>query len=376
VFGKGRPRSGFSNYWRKKEMKATAILFVIASVICGNTMAADLRFLGSVQFKNQQQASCVRDREYNGCIKAAKDLSAIGRLGAKLVIGGDEGTGPDRDVNIIQILSKQTDDQYVVIDDIILFSGDREDGKEMDIEGIAVEGKYIYVVGSHSSKRKGVKSSKSYKKNRKTFHDKKIDDEINRDWLYRLKVNAQMQVTEKKKITLRNIIQKHEVLKTFSRIPSKENGIDIEGIAVVNDWIYAGFRGPVLRKNYVPVLKLKFDDPENTARLLWVNFGGGGIRDMATVEDGFLVISGPVGDGPGAYSVHHWDGRDMIPGDGREQAEIGKMIKLGEIDSPHGSKAEGILVMDANDSSSYQFMVIFDGIKNGSPKRFKFSKDN
>jgi hypothetical protein len=185
-----------------------------------------------------------------------------------------------------------------------------------------------------------------------------------------------MQLTEKNAITLRGIIQKDKVLKTLSRIPSKENGIDIEGIAVVDDWIYVGFRGPVFRSNYVPVLKLRFDDPENTASLLWVNFGGGGIRDMAKVDDGFLIISGPVGDGPGVYAVHHWDGRDMIPGKKREQAEIGKVIKLGEIDSPDGGKAEGILVMEATGSSSYEFMIIFDGVKNGSPMLFKFSKDD
>ena len=357
-------------------MKAAPVIFVIASVIYSNTMAADLQLLGSVQFKDQPQSGCVKASEYNGCIKAAKDLSAIGRVGATLLVGADEGTGPDGDINIIQVLSRQADDQYVVSNDIVLFTGDKENGKEMDIEGIAVEGNYIYVIGSHSSRRNTVKSDKSYKKNRKTFHNKRIDDEANRDWLYRLKVNAQMQLTENKEITLREIIQKDKVLKTFSQIPAKENGIDIEGIAVVDDWIYVGFRGPVFRNNYVPVLKLKFDDPENTASLLWVNFGGGGIRDMAKVDDGFLIISGPVGDGPGPYSVHHWDGRDMIPGKKREQAELGKAIKLGDIDSPDGGKAEGILVMEATGGNYYKFMVIFDGVKNGGPKLFGYSKNN
>ena len=357
-------------------MKAASVIFVIACMIYGYAMAADLQFLGSVQFKDQQEAGCVKASEYNGCIKAAKDLSAIGRVGATLVVGADEGTGPDGDINIIQVLSKQADDQYVVTNDIVLFTGDKENGRELDIEGIAVEDDYIYVVGSHSSKRKTVETDKSHKKNRKTFHHKKIDDQTNRDWLYRIKVDAQMQLTEKREITLRNILKKHEILKTFSQIPSKENGIDIEGIAVADDWIYVGFRGPVFRNNYVPVLKLKFDDPENTVSLLWVNFGGGGIRDMAKVDDGFLIISGPVGDGSGAYSVHHWDGRDMIPGKDRAPAEIGIVIKFGEIEPPAGGKAEGILILDQTGSSSYKFMIIFDGIKNGSPMLFKFSKDN
>ena len=193
-------------------MKATPVIFVVASMIYSNAMAADLQFLGSVEFNDQQQASCVKASEYNGCVKAAKDLSAIGRVGATLLVGADEATGPNGDINIIQVLSRQADDQYVVTSDIVLFTGDKESGREMDIEGIAVEGEYIYVVGSHSSKRKRVEADKSYKKNRKTFRHKSIDDESNRDWLYRLKVNVQMQLTEKKQITLREIIQKDKVL--------------------------------------------------------------------------------------------------------------------------------------------------------------------
>jgi hypothetical protein len=32
--------------------------------------------------------------------------------------------------------------------------------------------------------------------------------------------------------------------------------------------------------------------------------------------------------------------------------------------------------MDENDSGSFESMVVFDGVKNGSPKLFKFPKDD
>ena len=32
--------------------------------------------------------------------------------------------------------------------------------------------------------------------------------------------------------------------------------------------------------------------------------------------------------------------------------------------------------MDENDSGSYEFMVVFDGVKNGNPRLFKFAKDD
>ena len=88
---------------------------------------------------------------------------------------------------------------------------------------------------------------------------------------------------------------------------SKENGVHIEGIAVKGGVLYLGFRDPVFRDTYVPVMTRKFDDPADTHDLLFVRLGGRGLRSLACVSDGFLNIAGPVGDGPGSYQLYHWD---------------------------------------------------------------------
>ncbi len=298
-------------------------------------------------------------------------------MGTYLVIGGDEAVGPDKDLNIIQVLSKQEDGQYVAGEDIVLPDVDKNDGRELDIEGIAVDGNFIYVVGSHSSTRNNAASKKSYKRNRKTFNQGKIKNEPSRDWLHQVEVNQQVQPLEIKSISLTDVISNHKALKAFSEIPSKENGVDIEGIAVDDGWVYVGFRGPVFRDNYVPVLKFKFDEHEESVTLLLVKLDGGGVRGMASVMDGFLIVSGPVGDAPGPYLVHHWNGQDMVPGKDRDDT-TGYIAKLGEIDVSKG-KAEGILVLDvesgADDDCEYKFMIIFDGIKNGGPRIYCSSRD-
>jgi hypothetical protein len=56
---------------------------------------------------------------------------------------------------------------------------------------------------------------------------------------------------------------------------------------------------------------------------------GQGVRDLARLDDGFLVLGGPSADGPGRYAVYWWDGdsykvrllRDLsdIIGDDRER---------------------------------------------------------
>jgi len=358
-------------------MRAHSFIIVFVSLAYGSPLLADLIDKGSASFVNRNSDANCESREINtGCIRAAKDLSAIGRVGPYLVIGGDEAVGPDQNLNIIQVLSKHEDGQYLAGEDILL-PDVGNDGGELDIEGIAVDGNFIYVVGSHSFRRNKVRSQKSVKRNRKTFNQGKIKDERSHDWLHRIEVNQQVQPLAKKSISLRDVISDHPALKAFSEIPSKENGVDIEGIAVADGWVYVGFRGPVFRDNYVPVLKFKFDQHEKSASLLLVKLEGGGIRDMAKVQDGFLLVSGPVGEAPGPYQVYHWNGLDMVPGKDRDDTE-GYIKKLGDIDVSKG-KAEGILVLEpergADDDCQYKFMIIFDGIINGNPKIFCSPKD-
>ena len=308
---------------------------------------------------------------FEGDIAADQDISAVAQLGAWLIIGADEGVGPEDSENVIQVLSPQGEDHYAVSETIRLFEGDDEDGKEMDIEGLAVEDDTIYVIGSHSAKRVRVKPDKKLKRNRKQFRADKIAAEKNRAWLYRLVLDDEAQLQDKERISLRKLLREHPVLKPFSAIPSKENGIDIEGIAVADGWLYLGFRGPVLRENYVPVLKLDFDDPEDH-ELLYVELGGYGIRAMTRVTDGFLIVAGPVGDGPGGYPVYHWDGRDVIPGHSRDKP-IGQLTRLAELKAPKEGKAEGITVLQET-PTDYECIVVFDGVARGMAQRLRIPK--
>jgi hypothetical protein len=316
--------------------------------------------------------------ELLGDVKAPEDVSAIAKLGALLVIGADEAVGENEDQNIIQLMEQVGANSYKVSKDILLFEGDKEDGKEMDIEGIAVSGNLVYVIGSHSAKRTRIKESEKYETNREALHEEEISPEKNRGWLYRLEFNDDGDVQDKDHISLRDIIEDDEVLKTFSKLPSKENGVDIEGIGAMGDSLYLGFRGPVLRGNWVPVMKLEFDD-QKEYELLYVDLGGRGIRDITSVGDGFLLIAGPVGDGPTSYQLYHWDGKDMIPGEDRDPKDVGKLILLGEIeppmsvDPPARAKAEGIVSLKQQ-GTEYDLIVVYDSGANGAAQRFRVPK--
>jgi hypothetical protein len=87
--------------------------------------------------------------------------------------------------------------------------------------------------------------------------------------------------------------------------------VNFEGIAVRNGIVHVEFHGPVLRANYVPILKLRFDGPDvSTKNIVYVKLGGRGIWDLARVSDGFLILAGPLSTvslgwwrhGPGLWS--------------------------------------------------------------------------
>ena len=195
----------------------------------------------------------------DGDIKVSEDVSAIAKVGRFLVLGSDEAVGKDTKENIIQVFQPAPagpagETRYAWHRDISLFKG-----SEMDIEGIATKGNVVYVIGSHSKKRKKQKSNKKYDTNLKRFHEEKIKPEVKRGRIYRLELGPDGAAVAGPEVqeTLADVIAENEVLKLFSAIPSKENGVDIEGLAADGDWIYAGFRGPVLREGYVPVLRLQ-----------------------------------------------------------------------------------------------------------------------
>ncbi len=289
-----------------------------------------------------------------GGIIAVENISAVAKMNDFIIIASDEAVDGK---NHLQLLRQNPTGTYVVDHKILLFSG-----AEMDTEALAVEKNTVYAIGSHSSKRKKTKPQKSYKKNARTFNDSHIIDEPSRDQLYRIVLDNHGQVVESASLSLHTLLDDDPVFTTFSQIPSKENGVDIEGLAIKEGWLYVGFRGPVFRENHVPVLRLQFDGVAVHHSILYVRLGGRGIRGMTEVADGFLLLAGPVGDGDGTYALYFWDGHTMLAGKKRHGIQRGFVRLLGEMMPPHQKKAEGIVLMQEN-AHDYQVMIAYDGAK-------------
>ncbi|MEM8780629.1 MAG: DUF3616 domain-containing protein [Cyanobacteria bacterium P01_G01_bin.49] len=314
----------------------------------------------------------LKNINFDGRIHEDKDISAIISFGNFLAIGSDESKRK------IQILEKKQEQEAIYkvkkkleIELPVLAENDDE---EIDIEGMSIsDEKTLFVIGSHSLKRSKIKSDKTYEENRKRLTKVIYEDKKNSIFVLTLDSQTGKEKNEKQRkiIRIKEIIENNSILGLFNQIPSKENGVDIEEIASKGNTLYIGFRGPVLRDNYVPIMVIKdFEDVQNESdyELRFVDLKGNGIRDITKVKDGFLIIAGPVSDGLASYELYFWNGVDGIPG--RDKPEEIILISLGKIPTSDNAKAEGITVIKDIDDCC-QFIIIYDGLLKGNPTLFQ-----
>lgn len=326
-----------------------AALFVAAS--CGATVALEDCKLKRVKLEGQFVD--LDDRA---------ELSGVALYGDTLILVSNEATRTEKGKkkeDSLQLFdrSKEKKNTFIFRDDEPAFEKDDNACRHADLEGIAVIGDLAYVVGSHSLARAKLGKG-TYNENKASFdRAKMIEPCSRRNSLLELRLHKDGRIAVRKSIDLRPLIRQHHVFEPFLNVPSKENGVDIEGIAVTEDEIYIGFRGPVLRDNFVPVLVLNRKEPEAGSEIRYVQLGGRGIRDMARVTDGFLIIAGPVGDADSSFKLVHWNGKDMIPGTDRRPTPVSDLC---ELPRSGNAKAEGIAVVEET-SKAYKIIVVYDG---------------
>lgn len=314
--------------------------------------------------------------KFKGKIHKDEDLSAIAHLNidgtAYLAIGSDESE------KRVQLLKNTADYTYEVDKDLEIELPAAKDALEIDIESIAFDQSdtCLYIIGSHSQKRRTVRLDKhTAKDNRERLTE--IEEERDRNRIFQVSLKSKSGTVKSinQIDNLKKIFAKDDYLKQFVEIPSKENGIDIEGLAFHDKKLFLGFRGPILRGNYVPVMVIPckaFESEVKKYEIRFVQLNGGAIRDMTAVKDGFLIIGGPMGDAPGPYGIYFWDGSDMVYGTDRPRPMPPAIVQLEEIVAPMGDdgaygKAEGITVLEET-ATAYRVLLVFDSLKDGGPQ--------
>jgi hypothetical protein len=246
---------------------------------------------------------------------------------------------------------------------------------ELDAEGVAFDAGHFYVVGSHGRARHEKNSKKEDKKKAKNNAKAEASRQIFRIALPASAVDMKTgEIIGKADITpssaLAAILQGQPELAPFYDKPLEENGVTIEGIAVRDERLFIGLRGPVLGTD-AAVLSVRasaiFDGQPPDAKLHTLPLEKDtlghprGIRDLARYRDGFLILAGPVNDPPddtaikaGDYAIYFWD-RNNKPS---------RLVNLKSYGKK--TKPEALLPLEGDDAR-IRVLLMFDGPEEGEP---------
>ena len=217
-----------------------------------------------------------------------------------------------------------------------------EKDNEIDAEAIAYADGSFYVAGSHGLSRKKARFLPA------PF------------MVFRIKGDEIIRTTR-----LREAIRRAPALSRYAEQPLGKNGANIEGLAAQGDRLFFGFRGPsVDGEAYVletSATALFSDAPLDTTLHVLPLGQRIGIRDMAAVSDGILILTGPVNTLPRRYTLDLW------------HPEGENLAQLAELPLSVNSKPEGVLVMGESDGA-YSVLIFHDGAQNGAPTAFSIAK--
>lgn len=308
-------------------------------------------------------------------------VSSVARTGKYLWVAGDENIS-------IQRLEQLEDGSYGKAVSFFLkdFLNLPSTDEEADIEGMDIAGNYLWLVGSHSYKRKKARED-SDDPAKEIDRLTKVSLDPNRNLLARIPLvqdkagtfvlqkacpdpdnpeetltAASLKTSGKKWSQLSKKLQKDPHIGSFIQLPGKENGFDIEGLAACEDKIFLGLRGPVLRgwalilevrlkEKEEGLLKLKKDKDSGAHYLKhFVNLNGMGIRELTIYGEDILILAGPTMDLDGTMEVYRWKNGTRHTGNQQVKREdIESLLQLPYRYKQHGvNKAEGLVLMNGH----------------------------
>lgn len=224
--------------------------------------------------------------------------------------------------------------------------------KEFDGEGVAYDSGFFYVVGSHGCSRR-----------KERFR-------LSSFMLARIPVDATGAVTGAAETTYRltAALRSTPALRDKFGRALKDDGLNVEGLAVIGERLFAGLRAPARKEPaYLVATSVRdlfapgSETSPATAEVIPLSLGDGvGIRDLTPLPDGrLLILAGPAQDQAVPYSLFAAE-----PRAGGAVKQIGVLKALPEADA--GGKAEAVAILAPD-----RVLVLFDGLPNGGPREYR-----
>lgn len=271
-----------------------------------------------------RQVELVFDGEGGGDDDPVADLSAAVAVADTLFFGSDEGSALER---LHWAGAGWREHTRIALGECL----DLDDADEADIEGLAADDGWLWVLGSHARTRPSLRKGKRDRIDANALCD--LKDTRPRCLLARLPLAADPDVPgalrpvrrdgsrragmlkqTKHGNALAAALARDPLIRPFTRIAAKEGGVDLEGIAVAGSRVALGMRGPVVQTFAVLLEaelevkasgRLKLVEPP-VKRL--VDLEGLGIRDLKRVGDDLLILAGPTTGLDGPCAIYRWRG--------------------------------------------------------------------
>ncbi|APG12027.1 hypothetical protein BKD09_27190 [Bradyrhizobium japonicum] len=283
-----------------------------------------------------------------------------GRLAQAATIEGSKLRGGGK----IRVLGKGAPPDDIVGKEptVINCSKQKDKFKDLDGEAVAHYGKSFYVVGSHGCSRKSNKFRAS------SFIIAQISDDA-----VVMAADADPKTVDDKGTVATTfrlseaLLLSPSVRDSFTKDLMTDDGLNIEGLAVVGGTLYVGLRAPIVgTKSYLVAIDaaLLFDGGRTITtgdvREVDVDLGGRGVRDIAVLsDDRLLVLSGPAQAQSLSFALHVVDPKV-------KSASL--VAELKEI--PSDWKAEAVQIL-RQEPSALELLVMFDGAESGEPRRYE-----
>ncbi len=320
---------------------------------------------------NKRSANAVRLEFTPGCL-VKSNLSGAAFTGDWLWVAGDEACGLDRLRKLAPVGSESLrfgEVRDFPLADLIDLPGAADE--EADLEGMAVANGYLWVVGSHGLKRKNAKPERNHADNAKRLAKLSLDG--NRRLLACLPIEpdakgepclvrkakdgrrAKLLKGDAEHNQLTRMLADDPHFGPYMAIPGKDNGFDIEGLAIDGNRLLLGLRGPVLR-GWSALLEIAVEARGDQLRLApldesgimmrkhFLQLDGLGVRDLHFFGDDLYILAGPTMVLNGDIRIFKWPAARPFFAANREPARFESGLTE-SIALPHGrgtNRAEAI----------------------------------
>ncbi len=319
------------------------------------------------------------------------NLSGAAFTGDWLWVAGDEACGIDRLRRLYPVGSETLrfgEVRDFPLADLLDLPGLPQE--EADLEGMAEADGFLWVVGSHGLKRKNAKPDRDNAENAKRLAKTALDGNRRLLACIPIEVDAEGEPSlvrkskdGRKALRLKGDAQTNLLTRAltddphfgpYMAIPGKDNGFDIEGLAVDGRRLLLGLRGPVLRgwsalleiavEAHGDQLRLvRLDDNGVLIRKHFLQLDGLGVRDLHFSGDDLYILAGPTMVLNGEIRVFKWPGARPLLAANREPVRFESALTE-SVSLPHGrgtNRAEALCDLPAALSGGKpSWIVLYD----------------